>query len=236
MVQGWRAGFKAQFGREPRVWLDKACIEQGDIDANLMCLPVFLSSCSTLLVLLSPTYLERLWCVSELFVFLHMGGTADRIEVLLPGRPTTPPPVHASQQLSRGPGPLTPGHLSSQGTGSVPSPVLDVHRAIKAFDARRASCSRLEDRERLLTVIEMGFGGLSAFNEVIIKLLGTAMQGSEASGRLSGSPWKRGMQRSGDDGELRFLGRALIGQGNSGRPPSERRRNSLGPPTPPPEL
>ncbi|KAG8460161.1 hypothetical protein KFE25_014306 [Diacronema lutheri] len=87
MMQAWRARFKAEHSREPLVWLDKACIEQGDIDANLMCLPVFLAGCSTLLVVYGPTYLSRVWCVTELFTFLQMGASADRIELLLPGPP-----------------------------------------------------------------------------------------------------------------------------------------------------
>ena len=65
------------------VWLDKACIDQTNIDANLMALPVFLSGCRSLLVLVGPTYSTRLWCVMELFVFLRMGGQHDDIAVRL---------------------------------------------------------------------------------------------------------------------------------------------------------
>ena len=45
------------------IWLDKACIDQSSIDANLACLPVWLSGCSSLLVLAGPTYASRLWYV-----------------------------------------------------------------------------------------------------------------------------------------------------------------------------
>ena len=65
------------------VWLDKACIDQTNIDANLMALPVFLSGCRSLLVLVGPTYSSRLWCVMELFVFIRMGGQHDDIAVRL---------------------------------------------------------------------------------------------------------------------------------------------------------
>ena len=37
------------------VWLDKSCIDQLNIDANLLCLPVFLSGCQQLLLLVGPT-------------------------------------------------------------------------------------------------------------------------------------------------------------------------------------
>ena len=37
------------------VWLDKSCIDQLNIDASLSCLPVFLSGCQQLLMLVGPT-------------------------------------------------------------------------------------------------------------------------------------------------------------------------------------
>ena len=48
-----------------------------------MALPVFLSGCRSLLVLVGPTYSARLWCVMELFIFLRMGGQHDDIDVRL---------------------------------------------------------------------------------------------------------------------------------------------------------
>ena len=62
------------------VWIDKACIDQQNIDANLSCLPIFLSGCQQLLMLVGPTYTTRLWCVMELFIFMRikdLGATAD---------------------------------------------------------------------------------------------------------------------------------------------------------------
>ena len=44
------------------LWLDKACINQSDIDASLAALPVYLSGCKELLVLVGPSYCSRLWC------------------------------------------------------------------------------------------------------------------------------------------------------------------------------
>ena len=64
-------------------WLDKACIDQTNIDANLACLPVFLASCDSLLVLAGPTYASRLWCVMELFVYLRMGGRTEDVHIRL---------------------------------------------------------------------------------------------------------------------------------------------------------
>jgi hypothetical protein len=45
------------------VWLDKACIDQSNIDKCLEGLPIFLAGCRTLLILAGPTYATRLWCM-----------------------------------------------------------------------------------------------------------------------------------------------------------------------------
>ena len=55
--------FQQRHGRGALVWLDKACIDQSNIAANLAALPVFLSGCKHLLVMCGPTYLDRLWCM-----------------------------------------------------------------------------------------------------------------------------------------------------------------------------
>jgi hypothetical protein len=63
----------------------KTGIDQGNIDENLLCLPVFLAGCNRLVVMAGPSYLQRLWCLVELFVFLHIGGTAGNIDLALLG-------------------------------------------------------------------------------------------------------------------------------------------------------
>ena len=75
----WAA--KQPAGLATTCWLDKACIDQSDIAGNLLCLPVFLSGCQTLLVLAGPTYVSRLWCLLEVFTFVYMtsGDAAGRI-------------------------------------------------------------------------------------------------------------------------------------------------------------
>ena len=80
----WARLFHGQQGRTPILWLDKAClIQSADLDAQLACLPVFLSGCRQLVVLAGPTFTERIWCILEVYTFMRMGGTADRM-VLLP--------------------------------------------------------------------------------------------------------------------------------------------------------
>eukprot|EP00933_Yihiella_yeosuensis_P009653 TRINITY_DN11568_c0_g3_i1.p1 TRINITY_DN11568_c0_g3~~TRINITY_DN11568_c0_g3_i1.p1 ORF type:complete len:526 (+),score=61.23 TRINITY_DN11568_c0_g3_i1:101-1678(+) len=81
-LQTWRGNFKKQHGREPRVWIDKYCIDQNNIEASLLCLPVFLAGCQSLLILAGSTYLSRLWCLEEVFVYLQMGRTLQSIEMI----------------------------------------------------------------------------------------------------------------------------------------------------------
>jgi hypothetical protein len=59
LLQEWRARFVASRGREPTVWLDFCCLR--DDAAGVVCLPVYLSGCQTLLAMRGPTFLKRLW-------------------------------------------------------------------------------------------------------------------------------------------------------------------------------
>lgn len=60
----------------------QACIDQQNIDASLACLPVFLAGCQSLLVVAGPTYVQRLWCICEIFTFVQMGSSLSRVTVL----------------------------------------------------------------------------------------------------------------------------------------------------------
>lgn len=81
-LQAWRATFVAKHLREPRIWFDKACVDQNDIESDLRVLPLFLAGSNTLVVLFGQTFLARLWCVFEIFTFIHMGGRSRQINVL----------------------------------------------------------------------------------------------------------------------------------------------------------
>lgn len=124
-------------GAGANVWLDKACIDQSDIINNMIALPIYLSGCKQLVVLAGATFSRRLWCAVELYTFLRMGGSVDRVKVVvLPGE-------------------------------------ADVVASLAAFDARTAQCYFRSDRDRLLSIIELGFGTLPPFNKVIRGLLST---------------------------------------------------------------
>merc|ERR1712224_527854 len=78
-LQQWRGAFFERHGREPYVWFDKVCINQNDIEQDLRGLPIFLRGCREMVVFCGSTYLSRLWCVVELFAFVHMAGDASHI-------------------------------------------------------------------------------------------------------------------------------------------------------------
>jgi hypothetical protein len=63
LLQEWRGRFVATRGREPTVWLDICCLHDNFLSsaALVVCLPVYMSGCKTLLALRGPTFLNRLW-------------------------------------------------------------------------------------------------------------------------------------------------------------------------------
>jgi hypothetical protein len=141
-LQKWCAEFEAAHGREPRLWFDKCCVDQANIEDDLRCLPVFLSGCSTLLVLCGETYLTRLWCIMELFTFAHMHSAAchiDFVPLLRPG-------------LERADATRVAGQLAR-------------------FDAAHCRSSKPGEEQRFLCIICTAFGSLEEFNKVVRSIL-----------------------------------------------------------------
>ena len=133
------------------VWLDKSCINQLDIDASLSCLPVFLSGCQKLLMLIGPTYITRLWCVMEVFIFMRIkdvGATAG-----------------SKQLISE----LLTVKLLGDNTDLMPS--------LARFDAAKAQCYYDRDRQKLLAVIEASFGTAAPFNQLVREVLNAQVIG-----------------------------------------------------------
>jgi hypothetical protein len=75
--------------------------------------------------------------VMELFVFIHMGGGREDVVVKL---------------LDAGPRRRSDKHLA---------------RGLADFDAGKAKCFLVRDRQRLLAVIEASFGTFSSFNTMV---------------------------------------------------------------------
>eukprot|EP00929_Paragymnodinium_shiwhaense_P045529 TRINITY_DN23256_c0_g3_i2.p1 TRINITY_DN23256_c0_g3~~TRINITY_DN23256_c0_g3_i2.p1 ORF type:complete len:245 (+),score=21.30 TRINITY_DN23256_c0_g3_i2:1058-1792(+) len=49
-IAEWCMTFCEVHGRSPRLWLDKVCVNQRDIQSDLQCLPIFVAGCNTLLI------------------------------------------------------------------------------------------------------------------------------------------------------------------------------------------
>merc|ERR1711972_1174655 len=133
-LQAWSAAFINENRREPSLWIDKFCIDQTNIDMDLRCLPIFLQGCKRLVVLCGPTYLSRLWCVLEIFTFIHMGGRAEDIEL-----------VHV---------------LRAEFEDEDETSILD---GFANFHARNCDCFKPGDKQRILAIMEAAFEDLGAF-------------------------------------------------------------------------
>ncbi|KAG8459929.1 hypothetical protein KFE25_010978 [Diacronema lutheri] len=96
----WCDDFKRQHGRWPLLWVDRFCIVTCDVSMCVACLPVFVSSCNTLLVLFDETFLSRLWCIVELWCFLAMGGDPAHV-VVRDTRAMCAAEVEPAQRFSR---------------------------------------------------------------------------------------------------------------------------------------
>ncbi len=79
------AHFKRRAGRPISLWLDKVCINQANPDMAITVLPILIGGCQRVLLLLSRSYLQRLWCVWELFslfTFCNKELALERLELL----------------------------------------------------------------------------------------------------------------------------------------------------------
>lgn len=141
-LQRWRTNFVLQHGREPYVWFDKLCIDQTMIEDDLRALPIFLSGCKEFVILCGKTYLSRLWCVIELFAFLHMHGDAGKVTVL--------PLVHEDcEDVDR----------------------EAIRETWREFDVRDCRCFVPSDKEKMQGMICASFGGMENFNVAIKNML-----------------------------------------------------------------
>lgn len=92
-LEAWRQRFLIDRRREPRVWFDKFCIDQDNIENSLAALPIYLAGSEKLVVCYGKTYTKRLWAVMELFIFVQMGGLVEDIEFLRIGEDA--PSIHS---------------------------------------------------------------------------------------------------------------------------------------------
>jgi hypothetical protein len=129
---------------------------------GMNCLPIFLAGCQTLLIVAGPTYCSRLWCVMEIFTFLRMGGTRERIEVNMLMHEDHTDPAAAKEELKT---------------------------QFAKFDAAKAECFLPKDKHRLLAVVEAGFGDFKMFNQLVCNSLLEAVVEDVPKAHVQ--PWRR---------------------------------------------
>eukprot|EP00439_Symbiodinium_sp_Y106_P082559 s117_g22.t1 len=156
----WKSKFEESRQRAPNIWFDKCCIDllsdQNDIEADLRCLPIFLSGCSELVVFC------RLWCIVELFTFVHIGGNLHEINII--------PVLRRGQE-----------HEDRQ----------KLKASFLNFDVMDCDCFNQEDKEtradldsrihhhqlsqsteeKMLDIIQTAFGDLAKFNDAVKAIL-----------------------------------------------------------------
>jgi hypothetical protein len=121
--------FRRKHGRDPTMWLDKVCINQQEIARTLRCLPVFVQSCSKLLILAGDSYVNRLWCVWELYVHFAMAG------------------LHASERT-------TIVDCRSSEKCDTQKPGAGPAEALCSFDVKDAHCFSPIDEDKLRGIVE----------------------------------------------------------------------------------
>ena len=143
-LRAWTARYEAERGAAPMLWLDAACVAQdSSTDRSLAMLPLYIAGCQRMVVLAGDTFLERLWCVIEIFCFLRMGGSRDRITVV--------PVLDATDD----------------GDTGLEAATAAAMARFALFDVANARCAMVEDTQRLLACIEMGFGKYEPFNQLV---------------------------------------------------------------------
>eukprot|EP00930_Biecheleria_cincta_P029350 TRINITY_DN20425_c0_g1_i1.p1 TRINITY_DN20425_c0_g1~~TRINITY_DN20425_c0_g1_i1.p1 ORF type:complete len:292 (+),score=42.34 TRINITY_DN20425_c0_g1_i1:86-877(+) len=140
-LESWCEAFRCQHGRAPRIWLDKVCIDQTDIAADLECLPVFLAACQGILVICGHTYTSRLWCVLELFVYFSI------IDAEEDGFATTVLPLSRSADE-----------------------IVGVVQSWQHFSASDCQCFDPEDKQNILHLISNAPGGIASFDRHVTEL------------------------------------------------------------------
>ena len=169
-LSSWAAEFAEAQGRSPVVWLDKACLNQLDIESQLACLPVYLSGCQRLVVLAGDTFHTRIWCIIEIFTFLRMGGTPDRV-TLLPLL-TAAPAIHRSPSAAD----EDAENMELARIETDDSTLEAVFERFRTFEVSATKAFKEDERQHLLGVIEAGFGDLEVFDSLVQSLFDSLRQ------------------------------------------------------------
>ena len=102
-------------------------------------------------MLVGPTYITRLWCVMEVFIFMRIKDVGSTVGS-----------GQAASEL------ITVKLLGDN---------ADLTLSLARFDAAKAQCRYDRDRQRLLAVIEASFGTAAPFNQLVLEVLNRRLLG-----------------------------------------------------------
>lgn len=122
--------------RHPTFWFDKCCIDQDAISDTLSVLPCFVTASDKMLVLCGETYVERLWCIWELYTLLSF---AEDVSEMLQ-RKIAVKDVRAESQSG------TRDNDSESHLGEK----------LKCFSYKNSKCYDPNEEEKLYNVIKSG--------------------------------------------------------------------------------
>ena len=141
------AEFTRRHGREPVLWIDRFCIDQNDLGNSVRYIPVYLLACKKFIALVGPTYLLRSWCCWELF--LAFGTSKKR-------RASSLTSSSASTWFYE-----HEVHLLDESQRKV------ILGRFEHFDMRETQAFRLNDSDKMLSIIYRSGGGIDGFNESV---------------------------------------------------------------------
>jgi len=143
-LKSWAETVASECG-EPLLWIDSVCARPHEsVDQSLARLPLYLSGCDGLVVILGSSYAHRLWCIMEVFCFLRMGGSSDRVTVV----------------------PLHDENAGSDARQLDRSDLL-LRAELAKLDAKSATCDRPGVERKLRKSILTGFDGYEPFNRLV---------------------------------------------------------------------
>ena len=112
----------------------------------------------------------------EIYTFLRMGGTVERIHDLPAEQEHLPSDLESP--------PLKDG--APEGTAAQDAALASVLKRFEEFDVSTAECTVEKDKEHLLGVIEQGFGSFENFNELVRRTFVQRVETPETTTTRSG--------------------------------------------------
>ena len=162
-LQAFARDFHRREGRYPTFWLDKVCIDQGDIEGCLKSLSIYLMGCRTTLALVGDTYMTRLWCVLELYTLHAFCSDPSIVFVDITTKGT-------------GAGAASTGSKQDKVKKGEVEVEMDMREMVAKFEVSQAHCFNPNEEALIRRVVDAGIGGRQAFENAIRKCMNIEAQ------------------------------------------------------------